>query len=50
MIFHAVGFRQAKELKMPETEEEKILRQRGFMQTLEKEYIPFIDRLIKKKG
>jgi hypothetical protein len=50
MVFHAVAFRQAKELKMPETEEEKILRQRGFMQTIEKEYIPFIDRLIKKKG
>jgi hypothetical protein len=50
MIFHAFAFRQAKDLKMPETEEEKILRQRGFMQTIEKEYIPFIDRLIKKKG
>ena len=50
MIFHAVAFRQAKEFRMSETEEEKILRQRGFMQTLEKEYIPFIDRLIKKKS
>jgi len=49
MIFNAFAFRQANELNMPETAEVRILRERGFMQELEKHYMPRLDSLVSKR-
>jgi hypothetical protein len=49
MTFQAFAFKQARDLGAPETPEERILRERGFMQELERHYFPRLSEFVKRK-
>lgn len=48
-VFQAFIWRLHQEHGVPETEDERILRNRGFIQDLEANYVPSLDRIAPKK-